>query len=649
MSETSNTAYRVLARKYRPASFSAMVGQEALVRTLSNALSMGRLAHAFVLTGVRGVGKTSTARILARGLNCIGPDGQGQPTLEPCGQCEPCRQIAEGRHVDVLEMDAASHTGVDDVREIIDGTAYRPVSARHKIYIIDEVHMLSRSAFNALLKTLEEPPESVIFIFATTEIRKVPVTILSRCQRFDLRRVPTELLADHLSQIAASETITISAAAVRLLARAAEGSVRDALSLLDQAAAMGEDTIDEALVTAMLGQADASALSTILTAALGGDIKAALAGFIEALSGGAEPERVIADLLDLVHLASMQAAGAPGADLPEAVRQPVASLADYGIARLGRSWQILLAGHGEMARAPQSGAAAEMLLIRLAHTAPMPTPAEILARLPDAPSATAPSATAPAPAPSATLPSATVPGSGPTAAVPAAAPAPAGDDSAGQTAVQPAADRAGDEAASQTGFGDPPAPVAAAGPGPSAAARQLAEQQAVPSAAALPEAVAAPLPEAEAARVLEAESARAPAQQPGTLAEMAELLEAAGERALATRLRLHVGLVSLAAGRLEIKLVGDAPNELPGQLAKALSEHTGQRWMVLLSEAAAQPTLHETTQNQLSAERLAAAEHPLVAEILVRFPGAQVSAVIPHQPAELEEAERHAADENAEN
>ncbi len=648
MSETSNTAYRVLARKYRPASFSAMVGQEALVRTLSNALSMGRLAHAFVLTGVRGVGKTSTARILARGLNCIGPDGQGQPTLEPCGQCEPCRQIAEGRHVDVLEMDAASHTGVDDVREIIDGTAYRPVSARHKIYIIDEVHMLSRSAFNALLKTLEEPPESVIFIFATTEIRKVPVTILSRCQRFDLRRVPTELLADHLSQIAASETITISAAAVRLLARAAEGSVRDALSLLDQAAAMGEDTIDEALVTAMLGQADASALSTILTAALGGDIKAALAGFIEALSGGAEPERVIADLLDLVHLASMQAAGAPAADLPEAVRQPVASLADYGIARLGRSWQILLAGHGEMARAPQSGAAAEMLLIRLAHTAPMPTPAEILARLPDAPSATLPSAT---------VPSATLPGSGPTAAVPAAAPAPAGDDSAGQTALQPAADRAGDEAAIQAGFGDPPAPVAAAGPGPSAAARQLAEQlaeqqaepPAVPSAAALPEAVAAPLPEAEAAPPPEAEASRAPAQQPGTLAEMAELLEAAGERALATRLRLHVGLVSLAAGRLEIKLVGDAPNELPGQLAKALSEHTGQRWMVLLSEAAAQPTLHETTQNQLSAERLAAAEHPLVAEILVRFPGAQVSAVIPHQPAALKEAERHAADENAEN
>ena len=603
MSETSNTAYRVLARKYRPASFSAMVGQEALVRTLSNALSMGRLAHAFVLTGVRGVGKTSTARILARGLNCIGPDGTGEPTLEPCGQCEPCRQIAEGRHVDVLEMDAASHTGVDDVREIIDGTAYRPVSARHKIYIIDEVHMLSRSAFNALLKTLEEPPESVIFIFATTEIRKVPVTILSRCQRFDLRRVPTDLLADHLSQIAQSESITISAAAVRLLARAAEGSVRDALSLLDQAAAMGEDTIDEALVATMLGQADAGALSAILAAALGGDIGAALAGFNEALSGGAEPERVIADLLDLIHLASMQAAGAPASDLPEAVRQPVANLAEHGIARLGRSWQILLAGHSEMARAPHSGAAAEMLLIRLAHTAPMPTPAEILARLPDAPSA-----------------------AGPAASGSAASGGPVAKASPGQTLSNAKADTPQKEESSQAG---PPVPMAAAAAGSASIARQLAESD---------REAAAVLPEAES------ESAR----QPGTLAEMADLLEAAGEWALATRLRLHVGLVSLAAGRLEIKLVGDAPKELPGQLAKALSDHTGQRWMVLLSEAAAEATLHETTQNQRSAERLAAAEHPLVAEILERFPGAAVSAVIPHEPAGLSEAARPAAEDEAE-
>jgi len=623
VSETSNIAYRVLARKYRPASFSAMVGQEALVRTLSNALSMGRLAHAFVLTGVRGVGKTSTARILARGLNCIGPDGTGQPTLEPCGACEPCQQIAEGRHVDVLEMDAASHTGVDDVREIIDGTAYRPVSARYKIYIIDEVHMLSRSAFNALLKTLEEPPASVIFIFATTEIRKVPVTILSRCQRFDLRRVPTDILAGHLSHIAETETITISAAAVRLLARAAEGSVRDALSLLDQAAAMGEDTIDEALVAAMLGQADASALSAILTAAMGGDTRAALAGFHEALSGGAEPERVIADLLDLVHLASLQSAGAPASDLPEAVRQPVASLAEQGIARLGRCWQILLTGHSEMARAPHSGAAAEMLLIRLAHTAPMPTPAEILARLPDAPQTT-----------------------GPTSGSPTGA-------SAGQVtaAAAEATGKDGDNAANLGESRGQPisAPVAAGRPGPSAAASQLAQQhlsepQTQPGASPHTDPVREPQPPVAALPDAASEQAR----QPTNLAEMADMLDAAGERALATRLRLHVGLVSLAAGRLEIKLVGDAPNELPGQLAKALSEQTGQRWMVLLSEASAEPTLHETTQNQLSAERLAAADHPVVAEILARFPGAEVSAVIPHEPADVPEADQQPADENME-
>ena len=258
MSTSTQTAYRVLARKYRPDSFSGLIGQDALVRTLSNALSLGRLAHAFVLTGVRGVGKTSTARILAKGLNCVGADGTGGPTLEPCGTCEPCTAISAGRHVDVLEMDAASNTGVDDVREIIDGAAYRPVSARFKIYIIDEVHMLSKSAFNALLKTLEEPPEAVKFIFATTEIRKVPVTILSRCQRFDLRRVPTDMMTAHLQKIAETESIQADEAALRLIAIAGEGSVRDALSLLDQAAALSADAITAEMVNNMLGRGSLS-------------------------------------------------------------------------------------------------------------------------------------------------------------------------------------------------------------------------------------------------------------------------------------------------------------------------------------------------------------------------------------------------------
>jgi DNA polymerase-3 subunit gamma/tau len=243
MNDTTQQTYRVLARKYRPETFSELIGQEALVRTLSNALTLGRLAHAFVLTGVRGVGKTSTARLLAKGLNCVGADGNGGATLEPCGQCEPCQAITTGRNVDVLEIDAASHTGVDDAREIIEGVAYRPVSARYKIYIIDEVHMMSKNAFNALLKTLEEPPDAVKFILATTEIRKVPVTILSRCQRYDLRRVPLPMLSNHLAAICQKETIDAQPEALAMIARVAEGSVRDALSLLDQAAAMTGDAM----------------------------------------------------------------------------------------------------------------------------------------------------------------------------------------------------------------------------------------------------------------------------------------------------------------------------------------------------------------------------------------------------------------------
>jgi DNA polymerase-3 subunit gamma/tau len=260
MSDQSNESYRVLARKYRPATFAELIGQEAMVRTLGNAFEMGRIAHAFILTGVRGVGKTTTARIIARALNCVGPDGQGGPTVSPCGECEPCRAIAEDRHVDVLEMDAASHTGVDDIRELIDGARYVPASARYKVYIIDEVHMLSKNAFNALLKTLEEPPPHVKFIFATTEIRKVPVTVLSRCQRFDLRRIDAAVLIEHLGGIAEKEDATVAPEALALIARAAEGSVRDGLSLLDQAISFAEDTVSEEQVRDMLGLADRAAV-----------------------------------------------------------------------------------------------------------------------------------------------------------------------------------------------------------------------------------------------------------------------------------------------------------------------------------------------------------------------------------------------------
>ena len=417
---TQSDAYRVLARKYRPDSFDKLIGQDALVRTLSNAITLGRLAHAFVLTGVRGIGKTSTARILARGLNCEGADGNGGPTLSPCGVCGSCDAIASGRHVDVLEMDAASNTGVDDVREIIDGSAYRPVSARFKIYIIDEVHMLSRNAFNALLKTLEEPPDAVKFIFATTEIRKVPVTILSRCQRFDLRRVPADMLTDHLVSIAEAENITAERAALAQIARAAEGSVRDALSLLDQAAAQGADAISEKAVVDMLGQAGQEQVAALLSACLEGKTQAALSLYDVADRGGAEPETVISDMLDIIHLASLTAAGAPPADSPEAVKHALDELAKTGIARLGRAWQVVLTGHGDVRAAPNPRAAAHMVLIKLAHIAPMPTPAEILRKLPHSQPQTLSQPAAPAhPAPAAQADTASADDSEPEPAAPA--------------------------------------------------------------------------------------------------------------------------------------------------------------------------------------------------------------------------------------
>jgi len=293
--------YRVLARKYRPTSFETLIGQEALVRTLTNAFGSGRLAHAYMLSGVRGIGKTTTARIIARALNCIGPDGNGGPTASPCGVCEHCRAIAEDRHVDVIEMDAASRTGVNDIRELIDAVPYRPVSARYKVYIIDEVHMLSNNAFNALLKTLEEPPEHVRFVFATTEIRKVPVTVLSRCQRFDLRRLDAETLTGHFAAIVEKEGATVSEAALRLIARAADGSVRDGLSLLDQAISHGVGAVDEEAVREMLGLADRSITFDLLDSVLRGDIGAALELLAGQYEAGADPVMVVSDMLELTH------------------------------------------------------------------------------------------------------------------------------------------------------------------------------------------------------------------------------------------------------------------------------------------------------------------------------------------------------------
>ncbi len=390
-------AYRVLARKYRPTIFSdlnnpdsleALIGQDGLVRTLRNAFAMGRIAHAFMLTGVRGTGKTTTARILARALNCTGPDGNGGPTPDPCGVCDNCIAILADRHPDVVEMDAASNTGVDDVREIIEATRFRPLSARIKVFIIDEVHMLSRNAFNALLKTLEEPPPHVKFIFATTEIRKVPVTILSRCQRFDLRRVSVAELSLRFARIALKEDVRISESAIGYIARAADGSVRDGLSLLDQAIARGAEDgseIDAEMVAEMLGLADRKYVHRLMRALVSGDAAEVLAIAEIAHEHGTDPGVLLADVLDFAHFVTrLKANPALGESraVPETELQEGLALANsLAIPWLGRLWQMLLKGVAEVEHAPDRRAAAEMVLIRICHVADMPPPGELLRKL----------------------------------------------------------------------------------------------------------------------------------------------------------------------------------------------------------------------------------------------------------------------------
>ncbi len=409
--------YRVLARKYRPQTFSELIGQEAMVRTLANAIARDRLAHAFLMTGVRGVGKTSTARLIAKALNCVGPDGQGGPKIDPCGVCEACVAIAEGRHIDVIEMDAASNTGVDDVREIIEQVRYAAVSARYKIYIIDEVHMLSRNAFNALLKTLEEPPPHVKFLFATTEVDKLPVTVLSRTQRFDLRRIPAAMLADHFAKVCGLEGVEADIEGLRIIAAAAEGSVRDGLSILDQAIAHadldGEGKVTAARVRDMLGLADKSAQRRVLGHLLEGDAQALLAAVDEQYSLGVEPLALIRALMDLTHRVTLAQVSGGEPDAP--AEEERAALGDFsarlGPAELHRLWQLLLKGHDEVRTGPDPLVSLQMALLRILHAAQMPDPGKLARRIEElaagglaAPAAsvasgvtaTAPAATAPA-------------------------------------------------------------------------------------------------------------------------------------------------------------------------------------------------------------------------------------------------------------
>jgi DNA polymerase-3 subunit gamma/tau len=587
MSEAGNTTdskaaagYRVLARKYRPADFTSLIGQEPMVRTLTNAFSTGRIAQAWMLTGVRGVGKTTTARILARALN-YKTDTINSPSVDLSVLGEHCKVIMEGRHVDVVEMDAASHTGIDDIREIIEQVRYAPVSARYKVYIIDEVHMLSTQAFNGLLKTLEEPPPHVKFIFATTEIRKVPITVLSRCQRFDLRRVDAGMLTEHLNRIAGLEGISVEDEAVAMVARAAEGSVRDALSIFDQAIAHGAGTVTAEQVRSMLGLADRGRVVDLFEHLMKGDTAAALTEFRAQYDVGADPAAVLTDLAEFNHLVTrlrFVPSAASDVSLSEEERRRGAEFAQkLSVRVLSRTWQMLLKGIPEVQSSNRPASAAEMVLIRIAHAADLPTLDEALKSLGDAPQGNG-AGNAPARLPS--------PNSG------------TGNGNGGASAI--ASGRA---------------PIASGG----GQTMRLVDVTPAPVAFVAPP--VAPTVE------------EPPAVPVKSLADIAALADANRDMLFKTQFKACVRLVRVDPGRLDVSLTPDAPKSLVNDLSTRLEKWTGRRWMVSVSRDEGGATLAEAEATRRNDAILDAKSDPAVAAILSRFPGARIIDVrIPNAP-----------------
>ena len=595
---TPAAPYVVLARKYRPRTFDDMIGQDALVKTLRNAFASGRIAQGYMLTGVRGIGKTTTARILARALN-YQTDTIDAPTVDMPVLGRHCAEIMESRHPDIIEMDAASNTGVDNVREIIENARYKPTSARYKVFIIDEVHMLSKAAFNALLKTLEEPPEHVKFIFATTEINRVPVTVLSRCQRFDLRRIEAATLIKHFQKILATEGAAADEDALRLIARASEGSVRDGLSILDQAIAMGSGDVKPDDVRAMLGLADKSRIFDLLEQVFTGKPGAAIDALSKLHHDGAEPLRVLADLAEAVHLATrIKIAGgeAAGEGLSPVERARATALsAQLSVPLLARAWQMLVKGIEEAGKSGQPLAAAEMVLIRLAYTADLPSPDEIIRTLGGAP-----------------LRAGATPASPPREAP---ARGPLNTAAAGRTGTPPWDDA-------------PPATSGPAEPPPVASAEDYGLM-------GLDDAQFAP-PEDDDMAEVEADigPSAVPAVMAASVRTFADVVDLAGIRRdprLKVHLEEHISLVRFDAsqGLIDIHLLPNAPKEIANELREKLNAWTARRWMVAIAPRMGQPTIGSVEREQAARELELLKAHPAVAEVLREFPQAKITSVKP--------------------